>query len=107
MRRALALLAALLAGAAVPLLVALVWATGWGASPGVLWETVVGFRVASTGVLDDHTAAPARRLVLLTAAAVGAGIAPLHDDAESVMRAADAALYEAKHAGRNRLRLAA
>lgn len=38
---------------------------------------------------------------------VSAGIAPLGSDAEAVLKAADAALYQAKHEGRNRLRLAA
>ena len=38
---------------------------------------------------------------------VSAGIAVLGGDADAVLRAADSALYQAKHEGRNRLRLAA
>jgi hypothetical protein len=76
-RRGVQLLAAVVAGAAVPLLVTLVWAAAWGAGPGVLVETVLGFRLASAGVLDDHTAAPLRRAVLLGGAAVAAGIVPV------------------------------
>jgi hypothetical protein len=75
-RRGLVLAGALVAGAAVPLLLTLVWAAAWGSGPTGLWEPVFAFRSASLRVITDESAtAPARRAAILALVAVASGLA--------------------------------
>ncbi|WP_121256868.1 hypothetical protein [Nocardioides ferulae] len=77
-RRLVGLLAALAAGALVPVLATVAWAVGAGVHLDTLWYTVVGFRSEASSVLTSESMdAPARRALLLLLVAVGTGLAPL------------------------------
>jgi 4-amino-4-deoxy-L-arabinose transferase-like glycosyltransferase len=74
-RATVVLVAAGLAGAAVPVLATVGWAEAVGVRLDTLWDTVYGFRAAAAGVIADGTAsAPARRAWLLLAIAAATGL---------------------------------
>lgn len=76
--QALSRTGALVAGALVPLALAVLWSAVWGAGSGRLWTDVYAFRAAALPVLAA-TPAPGvtGRAVLLGLAAVASGIVPL------------------------------
>ena len=77
-RRAVLLLASTAAGAVVPFLGLALWAGWWGATPGEVYDALVGFRSASLAVIaSQDLAAPTRRAVRLAEIALLSGIGPL------------------------------
>ncbi|MFD1826457.1 hypothetical protein [Mumia zhuanghuii] len=80
-RRAWRLIGGLLLGAAVPILLAAVWAASEGPGIGALWDALYGFRERAVGVIiESSTVAPERRMrtfgltLLVTGAALLAAL---------------------------------